>query len=198
MIYALLVTRENLWLHEQELVGPRNYGERKLRYEKQLQNHKRTSYAYTGAHNANNSSIYDVWHKAQLIRKGEEEPSAFSSNIMEDGIAGKNMIDSAPVAQKQRLIELYAAFPELRGKTLDQCLTSLADSFSGQIIKQADTNLDNVISYKEFQSWAEKSNRDAKFLFSLYKGFHIVEPTATLLDKNEMEEMMQEYMDIQF
>uniref|UniRef100_A0A7S2XGU6 EF-hand domain-containing protein n=1 Tax=Lotharella oceanica TaxID=641309 RepID=A0A7S2XGU6_9EUKA len=197
MIHALLVTRENLWLHEQEQVGPRNYEERKLRYEKQLQNHKRTSYAYTGVPNEDKSSIFDVWHKAVLIRKGEEEASTLSNNIMGDGMNGKQALESAPEAQQQRLFELYAAFPELRGKSLDACLTILADSFSSQIIKEADTNKDNVITFKEFESWAEKENKDAKFLFSLYKGFHMINPmekeNETAFDQDTF---MDEYVEL--
>uniref|UniRef100_A0A7S4DUG5 EF-hand domain-containing protein n=2 Tax=Lotharella globosa TaxID=91324 RepID=A0A7S4DUG5_9EUKA len=112
-------------------------------------------------------------------------------------MAGKQALDSAPEAQKQRLVELYAAFPELRGKTLDACLTSLADSFSSQIIKQADTNKDSVITFKEFESWAEKENKDAKFLFSLYKGFHMIDPMEK---KNESvfdnDDFMDEYVEL--
>jgi len=52
----------------------------------------------------------------------------------------------------------------------------IQDDFSSHIMSHADTNKDTKITYNEFQTWATKESKDAKFLFDLYKGFQIVEP----------------------
>eukprot|EP00466_Bigelowiella_natans_P006581 jgi/Bigna1/74364/fgenesh1_pg.28_\ len=66
--------------------------------------------------------------------------------------------DYMQTAQKERLNEIYS------------------DDFSSHIMSHADTNKDTKITYNEFQTWATKESKDAKFLFDLYKGFQIVEP----------------------
>mmetsp|Transcript_10602 Transcript_10602/g.14701 ORF Transcript_10602/g.14701 Transcript_10602/m.14701 type:complete len:299 (+) Transcript_10602:166-1062(+) len=131
MIHALLVTRENLNYYSETIVGPRNWTERKLRYERQLQNHKRRAYPSTGFVDYKESeqlSIFDEWNRAVLIRKEEESDEC---NPAASFIGKITKADSGNLpmtkAQGERLKQLYREFPELKGhQNLNQCLATLS------------------------------------------------------------------------
>mmetsp|Transcript_6971 Transcript_6971/g.11479 ORF Transcript_6971/g.11479 Transcript_6971/m.11479 type:complete len:368 (-) Transcript_6971:274-1377(-) len=200
MIHALLVTRENLNYYSEAIVGPRNWTERKLRYEKQLQNHKRKAYPSTGFVDYRESeqlSIFDEWNRAVLIRK-EEESDDYNPDANANSKITAASSTNTPItkAQGERLHQLYREFPELKGQSLNHCLATLSETFSNQIFKHADSNNDSVITYREFQSWAEKGSKDANFLFSLYSDFHLVDGNTgsdTIVNDEEIYDMNQEF-----
>jgi len=174
MIHALLVTRENLNYYSEAIVGPRNWTERKLRYEKQLQNHKRKAYPSTGFVDYRESeqlSIFDEWNRAVLIRK-EEESDDYNPDANANSKITAASSTNTPItkAQGERLHQLYREFPELKGQSLNHCLATLSETFSNQIFKHADSNNDSVITYREFQSWAEKGGCQK----DRYQNFQIV------------------------
>jgi len=138
MIHALLVTRENLHVYQTNYYGPKDWNERKLKRERQLQNHRRKSYPSTGFVDYKESeqlSIFDEWNRAVLIRKNEEsddyEPNAvFISKTTPYG--NQPALQNSTEEQKKRLHELYAEFPKLQGKSLNQCLATLSVSSNGK------------------------------------------------------------------
>mmetsp|Transcript_2949 Transcript_2949/g.5696 ORF Transcript_2949/g.5696 Transcript_2949/m.5696 type:complete len:150 (+) Transcript_2949:361-810(+) len=107
MIHALLVTRENLWMYER-----RSEIDRDL--EKEFQ---QRSLAIDLEMNT-----FDEWHKAVLIRQNDEEEEEYGANL------GVTAADTDPLdkARSERMQQIYASFPHLKGKPLNVCLASLA------------------------------------------------------------------------
>lgn len=176
IIHALLVTRENLWIADWDPTNRlSSHQTHKLKLENELQNKTRKAYASVGEGD-NALSIYDIYNRARL--RSNNEPSPYTSISIPD----HDGISALPSAQEKaavdrlrraRMQHLYAEFPFLSGLPLDDCLSSIADLITKHIFKDADRNNDDVLTFDEFEAWAKTGSKDARFLFSLFKGFRL-------------------------
>jgi len=92
--------------------------------------------------------------KAQVKEKTADPVTSISDEKKAE--AAKMALRNEPKGKRRRLHELYAEFPFLQGLSLNQCLLALSDLISKHILNEADTNKDNLISFDEFEVWANK------------------------------------------
>lgn len=69
------------------------------------------------------------------------------------------------------LHKIHEEFPSLKNLPMEDCISTLSDSISQQIINEASKkDQPSGLSFKEFDAWAKKGGKDATFLFSLFEG----------------------------